>query len=267
MYKFAAMALPAVYVATTAMMYVFQDRLLYDPDPRRTPPSDVGLTMAEEIALKSADGTSLVAWYTPPQAGQPTILFLHGKGGALKDRPNRYRHYVGNGFGVLFLSYRGFGGSEGIPSEPGFIADATAAYNWLLAAGMTPEQIVLVGESLGTGVAVQLAAREKVGAVALEAPYASVAEVAAQRYWWVPVNYLIKDRYDSLARIAEIGVPLLIHHGDVDRAVPIASGRKLYDRAKAPKQFVELKGQGHFIFHEEVFDRELAFFRDTVMVQ
>lgn len=264
MYKFVAMALPALYVATTATMYAYQDRLLYNPDPVRTAPSAVGLPMADEIHFQAADGTELVAWHTPPQPGHPTILFFHGKGGALKDRPNRYRHYVSNGFGVLFLSYRGFGGSKGLPSEAGFIEDASAAYRWLRAEGTPAHEIVVVGESLGTGVAVQLAAREKVAALALEAPYASVAEVAAQRYWWVPVNYLIRDRFDSLTRISDIRAPLLIHHGTIDRTIPIASGRKLYERASTPKQFVELEGKGHFIFTEEVFDREMAFFRDVL---
>ena len=259
-----ASGLAVAYLAITAAMYLYQDRLLYNPDSARTRRADVGLQMAEEVQITSADGTPLIAWYTAPKPGNPTILFLHGKGGALKDRPKRYQYYVSQGFGTLFLSYRGFGGSEGRPGEVGMVADAVAAYGWLVKKGTSPEHIDVVGESLGTGIAVQLASREKVAAVALEAPYSSVADVAAQRYWWVPVNYLIKDRFDSLSRIGSVHVPLLIHHGDLDQSVPIAFGRKLYDRANTPKQFVELKGKGHFIFTAEVFDRELKFFRDTM---
>jgi len=115
--------------------------------------------MAEEVSIMSGDGTPLVAWYTAPTPGNPTILFLHGKGGALKDRPRRYRYYVSQGFGTLFLSYRGFGRSDGHPSEVGMIADTEAAYAWLVDNGTSPDLIDVVGESLGTGVAVQLAAR------------------------------------------------------------------------------------------------------------
>jgi pimeloyl-ACP methyl ester carboxylesterase len=262
-----ATAILASYLAISAAMYLYQDRLLYNPDPARTPPTDVGLPMAEEVHLTSADGTTLIAWYTAPKPGNPTILFFHGKGGALKNRPRRYRYYVAQGFGTLFLSYRGFGGSDGSPSETGMVADAVAAYGWLLRKGTSPDQIDVVGESLGTGIAVQLASRVQVAAVALEAPYSSVAEVAAQRYWWVPVNYLIKDRFDALSRIGSVHVPLLIHHGDLDQSVPIAFGRKLFDRANAPKQFIELKGKGHFIFTAEVFERELKFFRDAMKHQ
>jgi hypothetical protein len=267
MIKYAAMALPALYLASTATLYAYQDRLLYNPDPVRTAPATVGLHLAKEIELTASDGTALIAWHTPAAAGMPTILFLHGKGGALKDRLERYRHYAANGFGVFFLSYRGYGGSAGTPSETGLVTDATAAYDWLIANGTGPGEIAVVGESLGTGVAVQLAARQRIAALALEAPYASVAEVAAERYWWVPVNWLIKDRFDSHARIDEIGVPVLIHHGDADTTVPIASGRKLFAQAREPKQFVELAGRGHAIFTAEVFDREMDFFREAMRLQ
>jgi uncharacterized protein len=254
----------SLYFVVAALFYIFQDRLLYDPDANRTLPQAAGLPMVEEVALVSGDGTRLLAWYTPPTSGQPVILFLHGKGGALKDRPTRYRYYVSQGFGVLFLSYRGYGGSGGQPSEAGFADDAVAAYRWLIAKGIAADQIVLVGESLGTGIAIQLAAREKVSAIALEAPYTSVADVANQRYWWLPVNLLIKDRFDSLSIISKVHVPLLIHHGELDRSVPVAYGRALFARANEPKEFIELNGKTHFIYTEDVFAREVAFFRNAL---
>lgn len=257
----------SAYVAVAALIYGFQDRLLYDADASRTPPDAVGLTTAREVGISSADGTKLIAWYTAPKPGRPTVLFLHGKGGALKDRPGRYRYYVSRGLGVLFLSYRGYGGSAGQPGEVGMVEDAVAAYGWLMAQGVDPEQLFVVGESLGTGVAVQLAARQKIGALALEAPYTSIADVAKRRYWWLPVDLLLHDRFDSLAAIVNVRVPLLIHHGDLDRSVPIEFGRALFDRANRPKQFVELKNKGHFIFTKAVFEREILFFESILSRQ
>ncbi len=251
----------AGYFGVALLMYLYQDRLLYNPDRARTDPHAIGLTHADEITLTAADGTKLIAWYTPARDGEPTILFLHGKGGALKGRTDRYRFYTGEGFGVLFLSWRGYGGSAGVPSEQGFNQDADAAYDWLMAQGVSPEKLFLVGESLGTGLAVQLAARKPVRAVALEAPYDSVASVAAERYWWLPVNYLINDRFDSLKAIANVRVPLLIHHGDADTTIPIAAGRRLYDAANDPKQFIALKDGTHAIFTRQVFGDEVEFFR------
>jgi uncharacterized protein len=249
------------YVGIAALMYLYQDRLLYSPDRERTDPRAIGLAHAEEVMLTGSGGTGLVAWYTPARDGAPTILFLHGNGGSLKTRTDRYRYYTGEGFGVLFLSWRGYGGSAGEPGEKGFNEDADAAYDWLIAQGVAPEKLFVVGESLGTGLAVQLAARKPVKALALEAPYDSVAAVAAGRYWWLPVHYLIKDRYDSLRAIGEVRVPLLVHHGDLDTTIPIAAGRRLFAAANDPKQFVELKGGTHAIFTKQVFAREIEFFR------
>lgn len=251
----------AGYLGIALLMYLYQDRLLYNPDTGRTDPRAIGLTHAEEVTLTAADGTKLIAWYTPAKDDAPTILFLHGKGGSLKGRTDRYRYYTAEGFGVLFLSWRGYGGSGGAPSEKGFNEDADAAYDWLMQQGVSPQKLVLVGESLGTGLAVQLAARKTVMALALEAPYDSVAAVAAGRYWWLPVNYLINDRFDSLKAIASVHVPVLIHHGSADTTIPIDSGRRLYAAANEPKQFIEIRDGTHAIFTKQVFGDEVEFFR------
>lgn len=249
------------YIAVAALMYLFQDKLLYHPDPQRSDPRAIGLAHAEEVTLTAADGTRLIAWYTPAKPGAPTILFLHGNGGSLKGRTDRYRYYTDEGFGVLFLSWRGYGGSGGAPGEKGFNQDADAAYDFLRAQGVAPDSLFLVGESLGTGLAVQLAARRPVKALALEAPYDSIAAVAAARYWWLPVKYLINDDFDAVKAIASVRVPVLIQHGDADTVVPIAAGRRLYAAANEPKQFITIRDGTHFIFTQQIFGNELAFFR------
>src|SRR5262249_39306345 len=146
-----------------------------------------GLQGVEDVELTSTDGETLQAWYSPAQAGRATILYFHGNGGEIADRPERFTAYQAQGFGAFFLSYRGYGASTGSPSEQGLINDARAAYDWLMAKGIDPGELMLVGESLGSGVAVQLAAERRVRALALEAPFASAVDVAAAAYWWLPV--------------------------------------------------------------------------------
>ena len=150
------------YVGVLALMYVFQRSLMYFPDRARTPPAAAGLPQAEEVTLTSADGERLIAWYVPPQGDKPLVIYFHGNGGALNLRADRFRWLTTDGFGLLGLSYRGYGGSSGTPSETGFLLDASAAYDFA-AARYPAGRIVLWGESLGTGVAVALAAERPIG--------------------------------------------------------------------------------------------------------
>jgi fermentation-respiration switch protein FrsA (DUF1100 family) len=257
---------PLFYAAIVALMYMKQDALTFGADPSATAPQQVGVVNAEVVSFKTPDGETLNAWYTPAAATMPVILFLHGNGGNISHRPERYRYYTGQGLGVLFVDYRGYGGSTGKPSEQGLVTDAEASYDWLLAKGVPPQRIVVVGESLGTGIAVKLAARRPVVAVALEAAYSSLTDVAADRYWWLPVQLLMKNPVDAAADVAKVNVPLLFHHGDSDETVPIQFGRKLFDAATGPKTFVVVPGGTHFIFTEKTFAREVEFFRDAVGV-
>jgi pimeloyl-ACP methyl ester carboxylesterase len=234
----------ALYLAALAVLYLAQRRLLYFPNPREIPPADVGLRQAERLHLRTDDGERLLAWRIPPPPGAPMILYLHGNGGGIGLRANRYAAFAAAGFGVLALEYRGYGGSTGAPSEPGLTRDAEAAYQAALQ-DTAPERIVLLGESLGSGLAVKLGARHAVGAVVLDSPYTSIAEVAASKFWMFPVRRLIRDAYDSLACIAEVKAPLLIVHGTRDPVVPIRFGRKLFERATAQKTFIAVEGAGH----------------------
>lgn len=255
----AILVLAALYAGVVAGMYLAQDRLMFAPDHAIVHPHDVGLAGVEEVKIATTDGETLAGWYTPAAAGRPTILFLHGKGGNIGHRPNRYRSYAAKGFGVLFLEWRGFGASTGMPSEAGLVTDATAAYDWLLSRGLGPDQIAVVGESLGTGIAAILATRRPVKVLALEAAYSSMADIAAYRYWWLPARLLIKNPIDAGAALAKVHLPLLMQHGTADATVPFEIGHRLFDLANQPKQFVVLPGEGHAIFTEAVFAREAAF--------
>ena len=138
--------------------------------------------------------------------------------------------------------------------------DADAAYDWLINNGVAPKDIVLAGESLGTGIATITASRHVVAALSLQAPYSSIVDVAAARYWWLPVRLLIKDPFDSASAITKVHVPVLIQHGVADQTIPIQFGKKLFAAANEPKEFVIVPGAGHNIFDEPRWARELAFF-------
>jgi hypothetical protein len=251
----------AIYMLAAAFMYLSQRSYQYFPEHQGLAAGAVGLMGVQDLKLASADGEMLQAWYAPAQPGKTTILFLHGNGGEIAGRGERFATYQAQGFGVFFLSYRGYGASSGSPSETGLVSDALSAYDWLIAQGVKPDHIMLVGESLGGGVAVQLAAQRPIGALALEATFASAASVASIDYWWLPVRLLMKDKFYSDAIIGKIHVPLLMTHGDQDGAIPLSEGKKLFALANEPKEMVVIPGGTHgSIFSAETWTREMRFF-------
>lgn len=256
------------YVAVAAFMYLQQRSFQYFPAHKATPPQALGLSGVTEERVTTPDGESIVLWYQGAQPGQPTVLFFHGNGGEIADRAERFAFLQAQGFGVMFVSYRGYGGSTGSISEQGLVTDAFTAYDVLRGKGIAPRDIMLLGESLGTGVAVQLAAQRPVGAIALEAPYTATVDIAADIYWWLPVRLLMSDQFRSRDWISQVKAPLLIQHGDADAIVPIAQGRALFAMANQPKQMVEVRGEGHdAIFNRDVWAREAAFFQKAAESQ
>jgi fermentation-respiration switch protein FrsA (DUF1100 family) len=239
-----------LYATLLSGMYLWQRELQYFPSRHDPAPEDVGLSGVTRTLLETLDGESLVLWFSPPRGDGPVLLFLHGNGGAIADRADRFAFYQSRGFGVAFLSWRGYGGSTGSPSETGLVIDAKAAYDHLRGLGHPPGRIVLVGESLGTGPAVQLAAANPVGAVVLEAPYSAAVDLARAAYPWLPVGLLMKDQFRSRDHIGAVRAPVLILHGEKDRVIPPGFGKRLYEAAQDPKAFLSLGPVGH----EALFD-------------
>jgi uncharacterized protein len=233
-----------LYVAFATVIYLAQRSLMYFPDTAHVAPGQAGFPEAEEVPLTAADGVRIAAWHVAPRDDKPVIVYFHGNGGALHFRVARFRRLVADGVGLVALEYRGYGGSGGSPSEQGLIADARAAYRFA-ASRYPPQQLVLWGESLGSGVAVALAAERPVGRVILEAPFTSAVALGAQHYWYLPVRLLMKDQFRTDERIAKVTAPLMIMHGVHDRVVPYAMGEKLFDLANKPKHFVRFLDGGH----------------------
>ncbi len=238
-------ALGLIFLVLAFTAWFFQRRLIYFPDPSRIVPVAMGLKDVSEVELQRPDGVTVLAWYGKARPGQPTLLYFHGNGANLAARSERIAAYRADGRGILIMSYRGYGGSTGMPSEKANVADAIAAYDHLVGRGVAAGDILLYGESLGSGVAVQVAIARPVGGVILDAPFTSLADVGAEVYPYLPVHLAIADRYDSLARITRIKAPLLIVHGERDQVVPIRMGRKLFEAANEPKTFAAIKGGGH----------------------
>lgn len=232
------------YVGLLALMYVFQRALMYFPDSARTPPALAGLPQAEEVVLTSADGEKLIAWHVPPREAKPVVIYFHGNAGALNLRAVRFKWLTADGNGLVALSYRGYGGSTGKPSEQGLINDARAAYDFA-AARFPAKRIVLWGESLGTAVAVAVAAEREIGGLILDAPFTSTADVGAAAYPFAPVRWFLKDSFRSDKRITDVKAPLLVLHGERDPIVPVAFGERLFRLAPDPKRMVRFPLAGH----------------------
>jgi len=235
----------AAYLVLLAGLYLCQRQLLYFPDRSRPQLSSLAQLGVREVGVMTSDGLALLAWYLPPREGRAVIAYFHGNGGHIGYRTNRMERFAREGYGVMMLEYRGYGGNPGTPNEPGLYADAQAALDYLDQVGIDPRRLVLYGESLGSGIAVRMAAQRQIGGVVLEAPFTNLAQAAQYHYPFVPAGWLVRDRYDSLSLIGEVKAPILILHGDRDAVVPIHLGRALFAAAPEPKEGWFAPGAGH----------------------
>ena len=241
-----------IYVAIVGFMYVAQRSFQYFPQASvRTGfegPAKYELEGFVAATIGTEDGERLQAWLAlPPRPDAPVILYMHGNAGTLGDRADRFRLFRDEGYGVLALSWRGYGGSTGQPTETGLLQDGRAAMKFLLNQGLPPSRTILFGESLGTGVATQLAASPDTSpsAVVLEAPFTSAADVARGQYWFLPIGILMKDQFRSIDFAPSVKAPVFVFHGTDDRVVPYDQGKRLYEAFSDPKEFLGLKGNEH----------------------
>ena len=192
--KWLLIVVSAGYVCGLLALFFAQRAVLFPiPTTARTAPAAAGFPEAEEHILTTADGEKIIVWHVPAMPGRPVVLYFHGNGDYLAGFFGRFRSIIADGTGVIALSYRGYAGSSGQPSEHGLLQDAAAAYAFA-AARYRADEIVVWGFSLGTGVAVALAVEQRIGRLILEAPYTSITDVAAQAFWFAPVPFRRADR-------------------------------------------------------------------------
>jgi fermentation-respiration switch protein FrsA (DUF1100 family) len=227
-------------------MFGMQRNFMYLPLTNIEPPASYGLVDFSRTNLKTSDGTNIETWYHPAKENYPTIIFFHGNAASLANRAVFFSLLRDAGFGVLALDYRGYGNSEGSPSEEGFYDDARATMDYARKTlSIADNKIIIYGESIGSGVAVQMATEYKIAALMLQSPFTSMTEAVKYHYPWLPVNILLKDRYDSLSKIANINMPLLLFHGEKDTLVPFTLGKELFAHASEPKQAVYFPEKNH----------------------
>ncbi len=253
-----------LYCGLVGLLAWQQRRLLYLPDRRRPNLQAAGVDGALAVTVHTSDGLDLMAWWiAPADETMPVLLYLHGNGGNIENRAQRFAKVGRLGWGMLLLEYRGYGGNPGAPTEAGLLEDARAAWAWLEGERISARRVLLWGESLGTGVAVRLAGEVKAGAVLLESPYTSIAAVAQLRFPFAPVDWLIRDRFDLIGRVGVVHVPVLVMTAGRDTIVPPEMGRAVFALANEPKRFWFAAEAGHNSLAEAVlFDVMQAFVRD-----
>jgi fermentation-respiration switch protein FrsA (DUF1100 family) len=230
-----ALLLVLGYCIAVGLLAWKQRRLIYVPDKDHPSLPAAGFANVKEITIHTEDGLDLLAWLASPSNGaQPVVLYLHGNAGNIGDRASRFIQLARFGWGVLMPEYRGFGGNPGTPTETGLYIDAQAAYRALRQRGIPASHIVLWGESLGSGVATHLASEMATGAVLLESPYTSIADIARQRYPFIPVDWLLRDRFELLRYIGKVQAP-----------VPPAMSQAVFEAANEPKMIWLAPDAGH----------------------
>lgn len=243
--KWIAVLLALGYLGGLVALFLAQRSFIYPvPQTFRTAPASAGFDLAEEHLLTTADREKVIIWHVAPKPGRSVVVYFHGNGDSLSALVGLFREITADGTGLVALSYRGYAGSSGHPSEQGLLLDSEAAYGFAVAR-YNAERIVVWGFSLGSGVAVALAAEHPVGKLVLEAPYTSITDVAATAFPYVPVRLFVRDRFQSDRRIGRVTAPLLIMHGAKDSMISISLAKRLFALANEPKQFVSFPEGGH----------------------
>jgi fermentation-respiration switch protein FrsA (DUF1100 family) len=239
------LGLVLVYLLFMAYVYVKQGSMLYFPLKEiETTPFDVGLDY-QELILRTKDGVDISAWYVPAQNTRGYLLFCHGNAGNISHRLDSLRIFHGLGLGVLIFDYRGYGRSKGAPDEEGTYQDAEAAWDYLVnSLHVKPEKIILFGRSLGSAVAAEVALRKQAGALIMESGFTSVPDLGSTFYPYLPVRFLSRYRYASIEKVGRIKIPKLFIHSPEDEIIPYDHGKRLFERASEPKEFLPLTG-GH----------------------
>ncbi|MBT5433584.1 MAG: alpha/beta hydrolase [Alphaproteobacteria bacterium] len=252
------------YGVTAGTLVGAQRSLMYQNGREAPDLARSSIDAMNEVILETEDGLFLVAWYREAATGMPVITVFHGNAGHIGHRTAKLAPLADAGFGLLLVEYRGYGGNPGKPDEDGLYTDGRAALDWLAVQGIAGDNLVIYGESLGTGVAVTMASERDVGAVVLEASYNSLAEVAGGLYWFVPfASHAVMDRFDSGERIATIGAPVLMMHGAADNIIPLRQAQTLHSAAAEPKEFWLADQAGHNDLYDHGAAEVVLGFLDT----
>ena len=253
-YTSSILALVLFYILLVIIMFFFQRSLLYHPSVDNYLKDDIGSEPAEieKVSITTEDKIDLIGWFYKKDIKKfKTIVFFHGNAGSLQNRTYKLNHFKDLEVNFLIIAWRGFSGNKGKPNEIGLYEDARSALRWLKTKGIHDKSIILYGESLGTAIAVEIAQNKKYAGVILESPFTSMVNMGKKYYPFFPVNFLLKDKFESYKKINKISVPILIMHGQVDKIVPYHMGKKMYELANEPKFFYSQEYGDHMVDYDE----------------
>ena len=240
-----------VYLLVTLGLYIFQRNLLYHPAENNYSGDKLTVNI-EKVKITTDDNINLLAWYHKKDIkNYKTILYLHGNAGSLENRIHKINHFNDMNINFLLLAWRGFNGNAGKPTEQGLYQDARSAVKWLINQGAREENIIIYGESLGTGVATEIAQNQNFAGIILESPFTSMVAAGKSKYPIFPIKLLLKDKYESDKKIKNIMFPILVMHGEVDKIVPFWMGEKIFQLANEPKYSYFSKYDDHMMEYDE----------------
>ena len=240
-----------IYFLVLVFLYFYQRNLLYHPNENNYSEDKISVDI-ENVRIKTSDNIELLGWYHEKNLKDfKTLIFFHGNAGSLENRIHKLNHFRDMNINFLIIAWRGFSGNKGNPSEQGLYEDGKSAIDWLIKKGVSEKNLILYGESLGTGVATHLAQNKNFAGVILETPFTSMIDAAKKFYPYIPVKLLLKDKFENYKKIKNINSPILIMHGEVDQLVPFSMGEKIYEIANEPKYSYFTKYDNHMMEYDE----------------
>jgi len=249
-----------IYFVILFFLFFYQRNLLYHPNENNYSGDQLTVDI-KEVKITTQDNIELLAWYHEKNLKDyKTILYFHGNAGSLENRIHKLNHFKNLDINFLIIAWRGFSGNEGKPSEKGLYEDGESAVKWLLNKGIEEKNIILYGESLGTGIATHISQNKNFAGVILETPFTSMADVAKTFYPYIPVSLVLKDKFENKKKMKNISSPILVMHGELDQIVPFRMGEKIYKIANTPKYSYFTKYDNHMMEYDENLIRALESF-------
>ena len=240
-----------IYLSVLVYLFFFQRNLLYHPNENNYSGDKLKVDI-KKVQIKTSDNINLLGWFHKKNLNKfKTIVYFHGNAGRLENRIHKLNHFKDMNINFLIISWRGFSGNSGNPSEQGLYKDGKSAIDWLKNMGLEDKDIILYGESLGTGIATEIAQNKKFAGLILETPFTSMIDAAKNFYPYIPIGFLLKDRYENDKKIKNINIPLLVMHGEKDQIIPFEMGKKIYEIANNPKYSYFTKYDNHMMEYDE----------------
>ena len=240
-----------LYFFVLVFLYFYQRNLLYLPNENNYSGDKISVDI-QKVKIPTSDNIELLGWYHEKNLkDHKTLVYFHGNAGSLENRIHKLNHFKNMNINFLIIAWRGFSGNNGKPTEEGLYIDGKSAIDWLIKKGVDEKNLILYGESLGTGVATHLAQNKNYAGVILETPFTSMIDTAKKFYPYIPVSLLLKDKFENYKKIKNINSPILVMHGEVDQIVPFFMGKKIYELANKPKYSYFTKYDDHMMEYDE----------------